>query len=78
MTSSGMSTSKKLGPLAGPARFLVHRIVCGEVEQDLDVWTYKEFLPQPALAKGDGPIAEYRRWARQFYAGADALPTPPA
>ena len=29
-----------------------------EVEQDLDVWTFKAFLAQPALAKGDGPVAE--------------------
>ena len=38
-----------------------------EVEQDLDIWTYKAFVRQPALAKGDGPIAAYRKWAQQFY-----------
>lgn len=64
----GASTKKKLGPLGTLARLVAHRMVCSEVEQDLDVWTYKTFLPQPALAKGDGPIAEYRRWAGQFYA----------
>jgi nitrite reductase/ring-hydroxylating ferredoxin subunit len=55
-------------PIAPLLRFIVHRIVCKEVEQDLDVWEYKAYHQTPALAKGDGPIAEYRRYAEQFYA----------
>jgi len=35
--------------------------------QDVPIWEHKRFLERPALAKGDGPIALYRRWARQFY-----------
>jgi len=46
------------------------------VEQEIDVWTYKAFLEKPALAKGDGPIAEYRRWAKQFYAPVAAVDSP--
>lgn len=35
---------------------------------DLPIWEHKVYLPNPILCDGDGPIAEYRRWARQFYA----------
>ncbi len=39
-----------------------------DVFQDFDIWNHKEFVAQPALAQGDGPIARYRKWATQFYA----------
>jgi len=64
----GVSLPAQLGPLSTFLRWIAHRKVCGEVEQDLDVWSYKAFVSQPAMAKGDGPIAEYRRWVTQFYA----------
>ena len=38
-----------------------------DLEQDFPVWEHKAYLDQPRLAKGDGPITPYRRWARQFY-----------
>ena len=38
-----------------------------EVERDVRVWEHKRYLAQPALAEGDGPIGQYRKWARQFY-----------
>jgi len=41
-------------PLAALARHIVHRQVCQEIDQDLDVWTYKTYLDKPLLAKGDG------------------------
>lgn len=44
-----------------------------DVAQDFDIWNHKTFIPQPALALGDGPIARYRKWCEQFY-----LPTPNA
>ena len=69
----GGAVAKNVKPFAHTARFFAHRIVCDEVGQDLDVWSHKAFLPQPALTKGDGPIAEYRRWASQFYAPAADL-----
>lgn len=40
-----------------------------ELRQDALVWERKRYLERPALARGDGPIAAYRRWCRQFYAG---------
>jgi nitrite reductase/ring-hydroxylating ferredoxin subunit len=62
-----MSARKSLLPIAKLARYALLLGVCDEVSQDLDVWTYKKFLESPALAKGDGPIAVYRRYAKQFY-----------
>jgi phenylpropionate dioxygenase-like ring-hydroxylating dioxygenase large terminal subunit len=38
-----------------------------DLGQDFPVWEHKVYLDQPRLAKGDGPISAYRRWARQFY-----------
>lgn len=34
---------------------------------DFPIWENKMYLPDPILCDGDGPIAEYRRWARQFH-----------
>ncbi len=36
-------------------------------EQDFVIWENKRFRPRPPLCEGDGPIAEFRRWAAQFY-----------
>jgi nitrite reductase/ring-hydroxylating ferredoxin subunit len=59
----GVAAPKKLRAITP----ILRRILCKEVGQDLDVWNYKAYLPHPQLAKGDGPIGTYRRWARQFY-----------
>jgi hypothetical protein len=48
-------------------RTVVFRAFCQEVEEDIPSWSRKAYLPSPALATGDGPIASYRRWASQFY-----------
>jgi hypothetical protein len=36
--------------------------------EDVVVWENKAYLPRPALAHGDGPIMQFRRWCEQFYA----------
>jgi phenylpropionate dioxygenase-like ring-hydroxylating dioxygenase large terminal subunit len=36
--------------------------------EDVEVWENKAYVPRPALAHGDGPIMQYRRWCEQFYA----------
>ena len=38
-----------------------------EIEQDVPIWENKEYVAQPVLTKGDGPIAAWRNWCRQFY-----------
>jgi phenylpropionate dioxygenase-like ring-hydroxylating dioxygenase large terminal subunit len=38
-----------------------------DLTKDFPIWENKRFLARPRLAKGDGPIIQFRRWARQFY-----------
>jgi hypothetical protein len=38
-----------------------------EVGQDAPIWETKRYVEKPMLAEGDGPIAEYRRYCKQFY-----------
>ena len=40
---------------------------CKDVSDDFDIWSTKAYVHPPALAKGDGPIILYRKWAKQFY-----------
>jgi len=37
--------------------------------QDIPIWEHKVYRQRPVLTKVDGPIAQYRRWFRQFYSG---------
>ncbi len=54
-----------------------------DIQQDFPMWEHKQYFPmgeheqdvqRPALAKGDGPIPAYRRWARQFYPDHAQMP----
>jgi 3-ketosteroid 9alpha-monooxygenase subunit A len=47
-------------------------VLTQQIGEDARVWEHKKYVPRPALADGDGPFAEFRRWAAQFYAEADA------
>ena len=38
-----------------------------DVQRDATIWESKRYVETPALARGDGPIPQYRRWCRQFY-----------
>jgi nitrite reductase/ring-hydroxylating ferredoxin subunit len=42
-----------------------------DISHDFDIWKHKSFVHPPALARGDGPIGPYRRWAKQFHRPAD-------
>jgi nitrite reductase/ring-hydroxylating ferredoxin subunit len=48
-----------------------------DLSLDFPIWENKQFNEHPRLAKGDGPIIPFRRWAEQFYsqppADADTL-----
>ncbi|HZS35477.1 MAG TPA: Rieske 2Fe-2S domain-containing protein [Polyangia bacterium] len=46
---------------------LAFREFTADVRQDFAIWENKVYVERPPLAKGDGPIAIYRRWCRQFY-----------
>ena len=41
------------------------------VEQDFPIWENKTYHARPRLCDGDGPVADYRDWAAQFYVGAE-------
>lgn len=49
---------------------LVLRGLVHDVMEDYEVWNNKVYMQQPRLAKGDGPVGAYRRWARRFYLSA--------
>jgi len=54
-------------PRGGVARAIVADIV-KQLDEDIPIWEHKAYLERPLLCDGDGPIAEWRRWCRQFYA----------
>jgi hypothetical protein len=37
------------------------------VYDDFDIWKYKVHRANPVLCEGDTYLAQYRKWARQFY-----------
>jgi hypothetical protein len=41
------------------------------LEQDFPIWENKCYRERPPLCEADGPIQEFRRWARQFYPMGD-------
>lgn len=38
-----------------------------EIPKDVEIWTNKVYREKPVLCKADRPLAEYRRWTKQFY-----------
>jgi nitrite reductase/ring-hydroxylating ferredoxin subunit len=49
--------------------------VAREISQDAPIWESKRYVEKPMLAEGDGPIAEYRRYCKQFYPQATEAQT---
>jgi 3-ketosteroid 9alpha-monooxygenase subunit A len=48
--------------------------IARQIEQDIPIWENKRHVKPPILSDGDGPIAKYRRWCKQFYADPNAIP----
>ena len=44
------------------------------VSQDIPIWENKVYRPRPVLTKGEGGIAQHRKWSRQFYSFPDGEP----
>lgn len=70
-----IQSARKLHPLAGLIpKFLLNKIVFNilfrefvkDVGMDQEIWENKIYVHPPLLAKGDGPILQYRKWAQQF------------
>jgi len=53
-------------PKGGVAAAIIRDIV-KQMNEDIPIWQNKKYLARPILCDGDGPIAEFRRWATQFY-----------
>lgn len=47
------------------------RITNEQFTQDVPIWENKIYRDRPMLTSIDGPVAQYRRWFRQFYSGRD-------
>jgi nitrite reductase/ring-hydroxylating ferredoxin subunit len=43
------------------------RITNEQFTQDVPIWEHKVYRDRPLLTRADGPVAQYRRWFRQFY-----------
>ncbi|MFB8275963.1 Rieske 2Fe-2S domain-containing protein [Nocardia colli] len=50
---------------------VVHASLVHDLNKDFPIWQNKVYTERPRLVKGDGPIMQYRRWARQFYNAAE-------
>lgn len=76
------SLGRLRAPLSRLLTGLAAPVLGREAAADFAVWENKIYIEHPRLAKGDGPIGAYRRWAAQFYPSADttsrALPPAPA
>jgi 3-ketosteroid 9alpha-monooxygenase subunit A len=46
-----------------------------QFKQDVPIWEHKIYRDRPLLTKVDGPVSQYRRWFRQFYAESALSPT---
>jgi len=54
------------GELSRENRALL-QLIADTTAKDVPIWEHKVYREKPALVPGDGPIAQLRRWARQFY-----------
>jgi nitrite reductase/ring-hydroxylating ferredoxin subunit len=52
------------------------RITNQQFRQDVPIWEHRAYLEKPRLTEIDGPVAQYRRWYRQFYSGWQGADTP--
>jgi nitrite reductase/ring-hydroxylating ferredoxin subunit len=63
----GAATERRVPGLDWVLREFGFRGLATEVARDRPIWEKKRYVERPILAKGDGPIAAYRKWCRQFY-----------
>lgn len=65
-TKEGMIAKKLADHMVGEAE---DEDSAGFESVDFIVWNHKKYRPNPLLCDGDGPIRQYRKWFRKFYAG---------
>jgi cholesterol 7-dehydrogenase len=54
-------------PIYRPIGKFIMRAFSQQFIRDVHIWNNKKFFSAPVLVKGDGPIAQFRRWYSQFY-----------
>ena len=52
--------------LSAESRALI-QLIADTTARDVPIWEHKVYRERPVLVPADGPIAQLRRWARQFY-----------
>ncbi len=68
----GFRVTKNLADVAGEE--FISTMSTG-VLQDMRIWKNKIHRPDPVLCEGDQFLAEFRRWAKQFYSDPAGLPS---
>jgi len=58
------TVTRNMADVAGEE--FIHSLATG-VQQDMRIWRNKIHRAQPVLCEADAHLAEFRRWARQFY-----------
>ena len=54
-------------PIANFLSFLTSKGFLKDFLPDIQIWENKVYIENPVYFSNDGPIADYRRWASQFY-----------
>ncbi|MGO8871046.1 MAG: Rieske 2Fe-2S domain-containing protein [Acidimicrobiales bacterium] len=70
MTEIGLHFSMKRLPDAGATESISElndQVTNLQFTQDVPIWENKVYRERPIITKVDGPVAQYRRWFRQFY-----------
>jgi 3-ketosteroid 9alpha-monooxygenase subunit A len=70
-----MGVIAKIGASPSPAALAAFAAYMAEharfAEADFPIWENKQHRVRPLLCDGDGPIADYRRWAARFHPAPD-------
>jgi len=77
ITEIGLHFSmKRLGDAAATESIseLNDQVTNLQFTQDVPIWEHKIYRERPILTRADGPVAQYRRWFRQFYSAEEPTP----
>ena len=64
-------------PITHILEMMISKSIARTIEEDIPIWENKVYCSHPLLYDGDGPIMQYRHWARQFYSELSAITNVP-